>query len=160
MDEQSTCPACRSTRVHSHAFVIQVPTEAGFQALPFEVVVCSACGWNITAKEERLQAEVERLRLGGAPGAAGLIAAERKRQIDAEGWTAEHDDRHEFGELALAAACYALTHRWRRAFVWRIWPWSVNNFKPKDRITDLVRAGALIAAEIDRLLRRKDSEAS
>ena len=36
------------------------------------------------------------------------VAAERKRQIEVEGWTAEHDDRHTPGELAQAGACYAL----------------------------------------------------
>lgn len=35
------------------------------------------------------------------------IGAERARQIASEGWTAEHDDKHEHGELALAAAAYA-----------------------------------------------------
>jgi hypothetical protein len=36
-----------------------------------------------------------------------LIAAERKRQIEAKGWTYEHDDAHEEGELIAAAVCYA-----------------------------------------------------
>ncbi|MGC4393751.1 hypothetical protein [Agrobacterium sp. M50-1] len=36
------------------------------------------------------------------------VIAERKRQIDVEGWSSEHDDAHEKGELAGAAACYAL----------------------------------------------------
>ena len=36
------------------------------------------------------------------------IAAERQRQIEAEGWTPGHDDTHDRGELARAAACYAL----------------------------------------------------
>lgn len=33
------------------------------------------------------------------------IAAERQRQIDAEGFDAAHDDEHTDGELANAAAC-------------------------------------------------------
>lgn len=100
-----------------------------------------------------------------------LIAAERQRQIDAEGWTPEHDDDHSQGEIARAAAVYALPARERgsipRIFgrwvhdamyadVWRdgIWPWP-GAFKatPDDRIRELVKAGALIAAEIDRLQR-------
>ena len=36
------------------------------------------------------------------------------------------------------------------------WPWSDKWWKPKDKIRDLVRAGALIAAEIDRLQRLKE----
>jgi hypothetical protein len=37
-----------------------------------------------------------------------LIAAERKRQIEEEGWTAEHDEQWKKGELAKAAMCYAM----------------------------------------------------
>jgi hypothetical protein len=36
------------------------------------------------------------------------IIAERRRQVDTEGWTEEHDDKHNGGELARAGACYAL----------------------------------------------------
>jgi hypothetical protein len=42
-----------------------------------------------------------------------LIAAERKRQIESEGWSAKHDDEHCYGELALAAATYATPERYR-----------------------------------------------
>lgn len=35
-----------------------------------------------------------------------LIAAERDRQINVEGWTADHDGQHTEGELALAAIAY------------------------------------------------------
>ena len=43
-------------------------------------------------------------------GAIDDVAAERKRQIEVEGWTAEHDDYHPPGELAQAGACYALVN--------------------------------------------------
>lgn len=83
--------------------------------------------------------------------AVEMIAAERSRQIDKEGWSPEHDDdQHRSGDLATAAACYiepSLMRQW--------WPWENEWWKPKDRIRDLVRAGALVAAEIDRLLRRQ-----
>lgn len=85
-----------------------------------------------------------------------LIAAERQRQISVEGWTPEHDDEHTNGEIAGAAACYAVSKEVRYLNVgvsWmEVWPpeW---DFKPKNRLADLVRAGALIAAEIDRLQR-------
>lgn len=95
-----------------------------------------------------------------------LIAAERKRQIEEEGWSAEHDDQWAHGELASAAACYAMTkwqrfHRADRKGVQTvldiIWPFSGNWWKPTpdDRIRELVKSGALVAAEIDRLLRLK-----
>ena len=82
------------------------------------------------------------------------IAAERRRQVDVEGWTADHDDKHKLGELADAAACYALSSAedWARDF----WPWAAKWWKPKDRRHDLVRAAALIVAEIDRLDRARD----
>ena len=86
------------------------------------------------------------------------IAAERRRQIEAEGWSAAHDDQHVNGELAGAAAAYALLRShvdpgtvMGEDLVQQLWPWSPNWWKPKDRRADLVRAGALIAAEIDRL---------
>ncbi len=74
------------------------------------------------------------------------IAAERKRQIEKKGWSAEHDAEHRDGSLAKAAACYAT------GGVWGGWPWDMEWWKPGDRIRDLEKAGALIAAEIDRLL--------
>lgn len=88
------------------------------------------------------------------------IAAERRRQIEDEGWTAEHDDAHSLGEISGAAACYALSACRPTAQTMKeeinstirvIWPWDATWWKPKDRRSDLVRAGALIAAEIDRL---------
>ena len=70
-----------------------------------------------------------------------------------EGWTFEHDDTHRRGEMARAAACYAL-HGLNVKGRPR-WPWSHSWWKPRNRVSDLVRAGALIAAEIDRLHRAK-----
>lgn len=83
-----------------------------------------------------------------------LIAAERARQVSAEGWTADHDDEHDDGGLAFAAVSYALAaveEDTQNAEVW--WPWEDAYFKPKTPIENLVRAGALIAAEIDRIQR-------
>jgi hypothetical protein len=86
------------------------------------------------------------------------IAAERKRQIDEEGWTAEHDDKLVLKDLALAAVCYAVPDSYRELLgdkkIW-IWPWAKKWWKPTpgNRIRELEKAGALIAAEIDRLQR-------
>lgn len=126
---------------------------------------------------------------------AALIAAERQRQIDAEGWTPEHDDKHDRGELATAAACYAIPplERDRNVGGFRgvlplvphaLWPWDPEWWKPvtatdvalardgdvdytryakgdreRARVRELVKAGALIAAEIDRLQRTRDADA-
>ena len=96
-----------------------------------------------------------------------LITEERQRQIEVEGWTKEHDAEHKNGELAKAAICYAdpnvYCHQENRIIRHRIpnhfWPkqWDIHWFKPTDRIRDLVKAGALIAAEIDRLQALKEN---
>lgn len=87
-----------------------------------------------------------------------LIKEERERQINEEGWTPEHDDEHAVGELAMAGSCYAMIPEYRPAELAPLgWPWSDKWYKPtpKDRVRELQKAGALIAAEIDRLQRQK-----
>jgi hypothetical protein len=99
-------------------------------------------------------------------GAALDVALERFRQIKQEGWTPAHDDQHTNGELAQAASCYAdpdcpmgaasnYPLRGMHPIPSR-WPdWEHHWWKPKDRRRDLVRAAALILAEIDRLDRNR-----
>lgn len=86
-----------------------------------------------------------------------LITAERIRQITEEGWDAAHDDHHEDGALTVAAICYArirCPHENILRHSSPVWPWSAKWWKPsKDRKRNLIKAGALIAAELDRLLR-------
>lgn len=82
------------------------------------------------------------------------VIQERARQTDQEDWTPEHDDRHTHGELAGAAACYVLTSvpDWTgRPPIGALWPWDRAWWKPTTRRRDLVKAGALILAEIERL---------
>ncbi len=93
------------------------------------------------------------------------IAAERRRQVEVEGWSAEHDDLHDGGQIALAAAAYA-AHSARFADAHSLglnyatkapnllWPWHHLDWKPKDPRRDLIRAAALIVAEIERLDRK------
>lgn len=84
-----------------------------------------------------------------------LIADERIRQIDEEGWTPEHDDQHVNYELRRAARCYALPGLNATSKVPEGWPWAPEWWKPSDHpLRNIVRAGALIAAEIDRMLRQ------
>lgn len=87
-----------------------------------------------------------------------LITEERQRQVEVEGWTLEHDDHHKWGELAKAAACYAVYGT--DAEVYEngdpAWPWSSEWDKRSNAdggLHNLVKAGALIAAEIDRMQR-------
>lgn len=110
------------------------------------------------------------------------IAAERKRQIEVEAWSPEHDDEHVNHELLSAAICYIVQATCEGLRVWQTqhvegthvpilpshWPmtWHPKWWKPEprakgscpliersDAIRMLEKAGALIAAEIDRLLR-------
>lgn len=90
------------------------------------------------------------------------IAAERDRQIHAEGFDATHDDAHDGGSIAWAAACYAApgpvwTQSGPVAPFEDAWPPDWNSEWDKraihDRVHQLEIAGALIAAELDRLLR-------
>ena len=89
------------------------------------------------------------------------IAAERQRQIDSEGCSPEYDDKYATGEMALAAACYALSAGNHEAApvaleeaMFDCWPWSRSWWKPTSSRRDLVKAGALIVAEIERIDRQ------
>lgn len=86
------------------------------------------------------------------PNGVDLIAQERQRQIEKEGWTAEHDKQHTADALAWAAISYSLPP-YCRGDIPEVWPWDKQWWKPtpNDRIRELVKGGALIAAEIDRL---------
>ena len=85
------------------------------------------------------------------------VAAERRRQIEAEGWTPEHDDEHVAGELATAGASYALVAVGYGLLALRTWPWPAG-LKPTTPRRDLVKAGALILAEIERLDRMAERQ--
>ena len=104
---------------------------------------------------------IEGLRHGSR--ALDDIAAERKRHIEVEGWTPEHDDAHSNGEMAIAAACYAtappmvsIEREWVPPDKPKTWPWHFSWWKPGFRRRNLVKAGALIVAEIERLDRAHD----
>lgn len=84
------------------------------------------------------------------------VLAECKRQTEVEGFTAEHDAEHRNQELAYAAACYAgpvfenESHR-ASGRPPTGWPWSADWWKPTDHRRNLVKAGALILKEIERI---------
>lgn len=79
------------------------------------------------------------------------ILAERNRQIDQEGFDAANDDEHDCGELADAAACYALGKPWE--IIKQLWPLQRHWWKATTRKRNLIKAGALIVAELERLHR-------
>jgi len=85
------------------------------------------------------------------------IATERFRQIIVEGFTPEHDDGYRHGALATAAAAYALegarkeTDAALRYGPPSFWPFRPADWKSKDARRDLIRAAALLCAEIERM---------
>ena len=91
-----------------------------------------------------------------------LIQNERIRQVSEEGYSGIHDDAHTQGELAAAAISYAMTAvdemlpklpAGVKLPPPPTWPFAKKDWKPADKLRNLVKAGALIAAEIDRLHR-------
>lgn len=88
-----------------------------------------------------------------------LIAAERERQVKVELWSPATDDLYANEELACAAICYAISPKDRGGEIPYLWPWDPHWWKPGleesvlGRVQELAKAGALIAAEIDRQLR-------
>lgn len=83
---------------------------------------------------------------------AARITAERQRQIEAEGYTPEHDAGHIRMELVRAAKAYLLAVHSSIPDAIRSWPWQRDGFMVSTPLRSLEKAGALIAAEIDRRL--------
>lgn len=93
------------------------------------------------------------------------VIHERQRQISQEFYSTENDDEYKQNELLRAAVCYA-ENVVRRGWVFDsnfgpdiyqeeeapdLWPWDLDFWKPKSPRRDLVRAAALIIAEIERI---------
>ncbi len=104
-----------------------------------------------------------------APGdytiGSSMISAERIRQVQMEVWSAAHDDGLDDFQLSNAALSYImaalgkhltgfLTLDQRLVFDPKFWwPFADGWWKPTSRMKNLIKAGALICAEIDRLWR-------
>ena len=90
-----------------------------------------------------------------------LVKNERLRQITEEGYSWEHDDQELPHTLSDAAIVYATPAMYRHEIMHK-WPWDKKFYKPDTtgtydgRIRELTKAGALICAEIDRLIRIKE----
>lgn len=94
----------------------------------------------------------------GSGGEFGLtkgvkeIAEERRRQIEDLGYTREHDRNHQGAELIRAALSYlAAADFGDNPPLPFDWPFDPKSWRPEDRRNNLIRAGALIAAELDRM---------
>jgi hypothetical protein len=145
----------------------------GSEFQPPEPVGCTSCnftGWwaeceAYSADQMRAYVDADRASSGATTQAVRMLTdaardvlAERQRQISAEGWTPEHDDEHDAWSMAVAAACYSLWDRpatqattGRLSNLWQWTGWDQSWFKPKDPRRNLVRAAALLLAEIERL---------
>lgn len=95
-----------------------------------------------------------------------LVAAERARHLNEEGWTPENDDLYVNEELPRAAAEYLLVQDFRNNTEHEEvgpsfnWPWRHTFFKPSpgDRKRELVKAASLVLAEIERLQRAEEQD--
>jgi hypothetical protein len=77
------------------------------------------------------------------------VLAERRRQVEREGMTQSHDDAYLADELPLAACCYCVADEGDAPPA--VWPWATKWWKPKDRRSNMVRAAALLLADIERV---------
>lgn len=85
------------------------------------------------------------------------IQIERSRQVSSEGFSTKRDDSYVAGELALAGALYAAPAPELDGEAKPLnWPFPQRWWKPTDRRRDLVKAAALLIAEIERLDRAEE----
>ena len=108
-----------------------------------------------TDVERAMVAEIAELR-GAAcatTDAAWDVLAERRRQVAVEGWSLETDDGYTRRELAQAAICYLRVARstGRLDKSAEMWPWTLDWWKPTTYRRNLIKAGALLLAEIERI---------
>ncbi len=127
---------------------------------------------------QQLLEEQRKLTCSGYPAmqVSKEILSERLRQIGEEEFSAERDDKYFNEELSMAAACYALTDEARDCIVSVenlclkqyekgllkefIWPFKKEWWKPSpdNRRRELIKAAALIIAEIERLDRKESGK--
>ncbi|WP_244139191.1 hypothetical protein [Burkholderia sp. BCC1630] len=131
------------------------------------LLACTRCGapamW--TDEEMRQQSLASSPSMGqrephaNITAAARDVLAERRRQVDQEGWTPAHDDKSRDHELSCAAGCYAMyTLAYPAGDPPPAWPWAADWWKPTTHRRNLVKAGALIQAAIERLDRTGDHQ--
>lgn len=166
-DWELTCHECDGS---GHVYVKHQVAErkTDMQEFKEECECCEGRGFvfafqDIPGIEEYVKACRTAPAAGDAQTAAARdVLAERQRQISVEGWEPERDDTYRHGELASAAASYAhcaglqgegatTENAFKAPFV-ENWPWSEAWWKPSaEPRRNLVKAGALVLAEIERL---------
>lgn len=109
------------------------------------------------AAEEVLTLAVEHAAERLTPGARE-VAAERHRQITEEGYNQDADLAYDAGTLGRAAGSYLLAasaDHPESTPVPGSWPWTAETWKPSaDRRRNLVKAAALLVAEVDAQIAR------
>lgn len=150
------CPFCGSRNTDRALVTTTSVDGSNERALPG----CKDCGaqaesiakWNTRPLKDTNARRIE--------GGSVLIMVERCRQLDVEGYSAEKDDGYTHRELLGAAQAYIMAalvesgpKPYTPTYPPKTWPWSDEHFKPDGAVRDLVKAGALIAAELDRLMR-------
>lgn len=148
--------------------VAELPDRTSADLSPDEMIVT---GDELQPIVAAALAEARQRHAGGAgaahPGDQVLreVFTERERQIVHEGFDASHDDDHGDGQLCLAATAYCQSASTCLSDTSVLsgkppsyWPWSPAFWKPKTSRRDLIRAAALIVAEIERLDRLASKE--
>jgi hypothetical protein len=110
---------------------------------------CRVCGG--TGRAPAPSQEAQAAHAGADTDAARDVLAERRRQVEAEGWRPDQDDDYEDGQLSMAAACYATQGNTPNYGPPPDWPWNKEWWKPTDDRRNLVKAAALILADIERI---------
>lgn len=121
----------------------------------------ASCGHSVSTEDGRTLWRAGMRWTVPAIDGAGLLAAERRRQTHEEGYTPEHDAEHDPNDLAWAAWCLldAAISGKPSTEAPKMWPWDAAAWKPEHSpLRRLVITGALIAAEIDRLLMEERRE--
>lgn len=93
-----------------------------------------------------------------ASPSAVAVVNERQRQVTQKRYTTDRDDQYTGGELALAAASYALAAVGRLDEAKQVWPWGEYPIKAKSPVAGLVKSGALVIAELERLARVEQAQ--
>ncbi|CAE6821641.1 hypothetical protein R70006_06229 [Paraburkholderia domus] len=139
--------------------------------------VYGACGSrdvDVTTQQQKIDGAIAMLEampaLAPVPApvtdAARDVLAERARHVPVEGGPPEHGEKHEDGELEAAAGYYALACAYPherdigRGRVPSYWPWDKSWWKPTTKRGNLVKAGGLILAAIERIDRTGGTDAA
>jgi hypothetical protein len=118
-----------------------------------DAYLCKCGKWHVGPSADIAKVAAGMTTLTGADSTGWtLIVGERSRQITHERKLSSGDDRYAHGELATAAKCYlSMQAEARNNAPPAGWPFERTWWKPKDRASNLRRAGALYLAEADRL---------